>query len=112
MKKTVAVLMAAVLLLSCVACGMGYTKDDVVGTWSVTEAKGSEDVKNLIGSKMTFQSDGSYKWEYMGITIMQGSYKVSSRYLYLDDDGLQIKIDGKIMTMKDASGELTLIRKS
>ena len=70
MKRTIAVLMIAVLVLSCVACGSGVTKEQVVGTWVVTEAKGDSDGQRMI-----------------------------------------INVNDKVMTLKDASGEISLSRK-
>lgn len=45
MKKTVAVLLVAVMLLTAVGCGASYTKEQVVGNWKVTKAEGDDDVK-------------------------------------------------------------------
>ena len=103
--------MIAVLVLSCVACGGGITKEQIVGTWGVTEAKGDSDVKLLLSSQITFKSDGTYDWSYMGTTFMSGTYSVSGSHLSLDEAGMQIKINGKIMTLKDGSGELTLVKR-
>ena len=111
MKRTIAVLMITVLVLSCVACGSGVTKEQVVGTWVVTEAKGDSDVKNLVGSQMTFENDDTYAWKFMGITIMSGSYRLSGSSLYLDGQRMIINVNDKVMTLKDASGEISLSRK-
>ena len=80
-KKTVAVLLVAVMLLTAVGCGLGYTKEQLVGTWKVTAAKGNSDVKNLIGTKMTFTSGDLYMWTYSSIPFMNGKYRVGGSSL-------------------------------
>ena len=52
MKKTVAVLLVAVMLLTAVGCGASYTKEQVVGNWKVTKVKGDDDVQNLLGAHL------------------------------------------------------------
>lgn len=110
MKKTIAVLMAAVLLLSFVACGGGLSKESLIGTWEVTEAK-VDGGEMLVGSTMTFDENDHYAWTAMGFTLLEGTYKVSGSFVYLDGEKEIFKLNGDTLTIKDASGEMTLIRK-
>ena len=109
MKKTISVLLAAVLLLSFVACGLGIKKEELVGTWKVKSVK-IEDGELLVGSTMTFDENDRYTWEAMGFTIMEGTYRISGTYVYLDDEKELFTLDGDTLTIKDASGEMTLTR--
>ena len=111
MKKAIAITLAAVLLLSFVACGgSGVTKESLVGTWEVTEAK-VDGGEFLVGSTMTFDNDNHYKWETMGITLLEGEYKISGAYVYLDGEKEIFTIKDNVLTVKDASGEMSLIKK-
>lgn len=110
MKKTIAILLAAVMLLSFVACG-GASKEDLIGTWEVTSADVGEDGDLMVGSTMTFDENDQFEWSLMGFTVMSGSYEVKGRYLVLDGENTLFSIDGDTLKIKDASGEMTLTRK-
>ena len=110
-KKTVAVLLVTVMLLTAVGCGASYTKEQVVGDWKVTKVKGDDDVQNLLGAHLNLMSGDTYAWTIYGIIALSGSYRVSGNRLYLDDDFATItSLDGNTMILKDSGGELTLIR--
>lgn len=109
MKKAFAIVLAAVLMLSFVACGGGIKKENLVGSWKATDIKmDGGDV--LIGSVMTFDENDHYKWEAMGFTLMEGTYRISGTFVYLDEEKEIFKLDGDTLTIKDASGEMTLVR--
>lgn len=111
MKKTVAILLVAIMLLAAVGCGASYTKEQVVGDWKVTKAEGDDDVQNLLGAHLNLMSGGTYAWTIYGIIALSGSYRVSGSRLYLDDDYATItSLDGNTMILKDSGGELTLVR--
>ncbi len=110
MKKTIAIALVAVMLLSFVACSGGVTKESLVGNWEVTSVKldGGDD---LIGTVLSFDEDNHYDWKYSGITFMSGEYKISGSFVYLDEEKELFTINGDTLTIKDASGEMTLTRK-
>ncbi len=110
MKKTIAVLLAAVLILSFVACGGGASKDSLVVTWEVTSAK-VDGGELLVGTVLKFNSDDTYSWTMSGYTLMSGKYKLSGSFLYLDDEKELVSISGNTMTIKDSTGEMSLIKK-
>ena len=110
MNKTISVLLAAVLLLSFAACGKAIVKEELIGTWEVQSVK-LEDGDALIGSTLTFDKNDHYEWKLMGFTIMEGTYRISGTYVYLDDEKEIFTLDGDTLTVKDASGEMTLTRK-
>ena len=110
MKKTIAVLLVAVMALSLVACG-GASKEQLIGTWEVTSANVGEDGDLMVGSTMTFDENDQFEWSVMGFTVMSGSYEINGRYLVLDGENTIFSIDGDTMTIKDASGDMTLTRK-
>ncbi len=109
MKKTISVLLVAVMLLSLVACG-GIKQEQIVGAWKVTAAKGNSDVQNLVGAYLNLMSGGSYFWTVNGVIALNGTYRLSGSRLYLDDDYADISLNGSTMTLKDSSGEITLVR--
>ncbi|MBR4906400.1 MAG: hypothetical protein IKZ44_06055 [Clostridia bacterium] len=109
MKKTIAIVLAAVLLLSFVACGSSITKEQIVGTWKVTAAKGS-DAENLIGANLHFMSGGTYSWTLNGIIALTGQYRLSGNRLYFDNDYTDISLNGDTMTLRDSTSEITLVK--
>lgn len=110
MKKTISVLLVAVMLLSLVACGGGIKQEQIVGAWKVTAAKGNSDVQNLVGAYLNLMSGGSYFWTVNGVIALNGTYRLSGSRLYLDDDYANISLNGDTLTLKDGSGEITLVR--
>ncbi len=109
MKKAVAVLLIAVMALSFIACS-SIKKEELVGTWEVTSAN-AENGDALVGTIMTFDEDNQYKWTMGNYTLMSGEYKISGTYVYLDKEKELFTINGNTLTVKDASGEMTLIKK-
>jgi hypothetical protein len=111
MKKTVAIVLVAIMLLAAVGCGASYTKEQVAGDWKVTKVKGDDDVQNLLGAHLNLTSGGTYAWSMYGIVALSGSYRLSGSRLYLGDDFANItSLDGNTMILKDSGGELTLVR--
>ena len=55
-------------------------------------------------------SGGSYFWTVNGVIALNGTYRLSGSRLYLDDDYADISLNGSTMTLKDSSGEITLVR--
>ena len=108
MKKIIAVLLVAVLMLSFLACGV--KKEELVGTWEVTSAK-VDNGDQLIGTIMTFDENDHYSWKMGNYTLMQGEYKISGSFVYLDDQKEIFSISGDTLTVTDASGSMTLDRK-
>lgn len=109
MKKTIAIALVAVLLLSFIACGAGITKENLVGSWKVTAVK-LEGGDELVGTVLTFDENDHYDWKYSGFTFMEGTYKISGTFVYLGEEKEIFKLDGDTLTIKDASGEMTLVR--
>lgn len=109
MKKTIAIALAAVLLLSFVACGGGINKEELIGKWEVTEIK-MEGGEDLVGTVLIFDENDHYDWLYHGLSFMDGTYRISGTFVYLDEEKEIFKLNGDTLTIKDASGEMTLVR--
>lgn len=110
MKKTIAVLLVAIMVLSFVACGgSSVTEAELVGTWTVTEAN-AEGGEILVGTTLTFNSDKTYDWTLMGMSFMSGTFEMRGGFLYLDDQKEMVSINDNTMTIKDASGDMTLVK--
>ena len=103
MKKTVAILLVAIMALSFVACA----SKKIVGKWELTEYKGETDstIQMLMNQTFEFKDDGTYT--IMGIEA--GTYKVKGGKLFFDGDtkeyynlsfsGDTMKISGEEDTM-------------
>ena len=109
MKKTIAIVLAAVLLLSFVACSGGVTKEQIVGKWKVTAAKGS-DAQSMVGMNLTFMSGEMYSWTYNGNILLTGKYRVGGNRIYFDDEYAVVSLNGDTMTLVDSTYELTLVK--
>lgn len=108
MKKIIAVLLVAALMLSFLACGV--KKEELVGTWEATDVK-IDDGDLLIGSILKFDENDHYSWKLGNYTLMEGTYRISGSFVYLDDQKELFSISGDTLTITDSSGSMTLVRK-
>lgn len=105
MKKVIAILLVAVLVLSFVACGA--KGGNIVGTW-----EGEYD-------RMTFNEDGSGSWAERGSangTFNSGerfTYKVSGSELtiYPDEDTYTYSVSGDKLTLSYGGESFSLYKK-
>ena len=114
MKKTVAILLIAVMALSFVACA----GKKIVGEWELTKVEGKAAVKE--GITWTFAEEGNYivdtepdkPAEEKKLT--EGLYEVKGSKLYLDgetDGYYKLSFSGNTMTLKGAEATLTFTKK-
>ena len=104
MKKVIAILLVAVMVLSFIACAGG---GDIVGTW-----EGEYD-------QLTFNSDGTGRWAERGSS--SGSfgrgdaftYKVSGSKLtiYPDEDTFTYSVSGDKLTLSYGGESFSLYKK-
>ena len=95
MKKTVAILLIAVMALSFVACS---AKSKIVGTWTMTD---TSDGKPPYTLEYEFTKDGKIK-----IAGIEGAtYKINGNKITItggsEDTSYTLKFSGKTMTMTD-----------
>lgn len=109
MKKAIAVVLVAIMVLSFVACGSSTSAADLVGSWTVTEAN-AEGGDVLVGTVLSFKEDMTYDWSIQGMSFMSGTYEMRGGFLYLDDQKEMVSVNGDTMTIKDASGDMTLVK--
>lgn len=93
MKKTVAILLIAVMALSFIACS---AKKNIIGTWELTDVEGadSNSLKQAltmgITVTITFTEDGKYEIVTHAAgeadDVRTGTYKVRGSKLFLNDD--------------------------
>ena len=93
MKKTVAILLIAVMALSFIACS---AKKNIIGTWELTEVEGADSNTLKLALSMgyvitiTFTEDGKYEIVTHAAgevdEVSTGKYKVRGSKLFLDDD--------------------------
>lgn len=111
MKKTVAILLVAVMALSFVACA----SKKIVGKWEVTDitGDGSEYSGLLKGATYEFNSDGTYKIAHP-LGVSNGTYKVKGSKLFLDDDNkeyIKLSFSGDTMKWTGTDGSITFKKK-
>ena len=108
MKKTIAILLAALMVLASIACG-GKKSDSVVGTWELTDGEGEEAQQTVrmmlaLGMTMTFtfNEDGT---GVMGVNL--GGKDESENFTYTLEEG-KILIDGSPTEYRLDGGRLYL----
>ena len=103
MKKTVAILLIAVMALSFVACSL---KSKIVGTWKVTDST-DQSSNNMV---MTFSRDGKLTIE----GIFNGTYSVKGDKVTIrvlgEEETYKASINGDTMTWKGEDETLTFTK--
>ena len=105
MKKTVAILLVAVMVLTLLAACSA--KDKLIGTWEREEN----------GVKMTFEfkKNGKLivKGYYNGEEMMsqEKEYKVEGNKIIVDGDPEPFKIEGKTLTIGEGNDVMTFTKK-
>lgn len=109
MKKTIAILLAALMVLASIACG-GKKSDSVVGTWELTDGEGEEAQQTVrmmlaLGMTMTFtfneDGTGHMKMDVMGQQQDQDfNYTIENNQIVIDGAGADYKLDGDKLTIQ------------
>ena len=107
MKKTVAILLIAVMALSLVACA----GKKIVGKWELTDYQGEDDLgEKMKGYVFEFKDDGTYTIA----GIKAGTYKVQGSKLFFNDDTKEyykLSISGNTMKISGQEDTMTFTKK-
>ena len=115
MKKTIAILLIAVLALTLfAACEERRTAQEnyaekILGRWEVTDYSGASKAgSHMTGETYHFRNDGTFVIEGMS----SGTYEVKGDELHLNDGGVfKLSFSGDTMLFTDADGVMTLTRR-
>ena len=120
MKKTLAIMLAVVLLAVCFAACSGEPKSTepvtIPGTWNLSKAKadGMTVSASQLGFEMsfTFNEDGSASMTYEGDTTDGLTWEMDGDVLKLGAYGISLydmQFDGKTLTLHEDSENVDLI---
>ncbi len=114
MKKTIAILLLAVMVFSLTACKPkteegGTDETAVIGNWLVKDCKPLTLSSTFYGTTLALKEDKTFTWTHLsGQKVDSGTYKVVGKTLYLNDKMFGYEIDGEQMTLSGNDGTLTL----
>ena len=112
MKKTVAILLIAVLTLSFVACS---AKSKIVGTWVMTDETGDLNW-DFVFEEYRFKKDGTF----LADGEVPGAYRIRGNDLILrikygdyemEEETYRLTFQGDTMTWTNATGSMTFTKK-
>lgn len=115
MKKTIAILLIAVLALTLTAACSYRTNwkqnssELILGRWEVTDYSGeSKAGYHMMEQTYEFRNDGTFLIEGIG----SGTYEVKDDVLHLNDGGVfRLAFSGDTMQFIDTDGVMTLTRR-
>ena len=91
MKKLLAIILAALMLLSLAACGSGGNKQAIIGTWKLVD----EETQTEYGLGLQFTKDGKLRYGLTldDLTTLTGDEDVDKALSYLMSIEYKIKSD-------------------
>lgn len=117
MKKVIAILLLAVMVLTLAACKTNkLTEKDIIGKWTVIGVYNSDDQSvtssPLYTTAIEFKEDNTFKWRRItGQEVSSGTFELKDKLLYFNDDMfLLTKTDDNTITIKGSDLTLKLSR--